>query len=75
MCEVVRVLFLFEFVDVPLHLNLLSGGCRHSAYTCICACGPNSAILHYGHAGECSLLPLLACCIPLPKQTANSACA
>lgn len=27
-----------------------NGGCRKSAYTSICACGPNSSVLHYGHA-------------------------
>jgi Xaa-Pro dipeptidase len=27
-------------------------GCRLVSYTSICACGPNAAVLHYGHAGE-----------------------
>ena len=34
-----------------LHEIYARGGCRFSAYTCICGCGPHSAVLHYGHQG------------------------
>lgn len=34
------------------HWAYYHGGCRHVSYTCICASGPNGAVLHYGHAGE-----------------------
>jgi Xaa-Pro dipeptidase len=49
-----------------------NGGCRRVAYTSICACGPNAATLHYGHAGapnDRELLPtdmvctLCVCCL------------
>ncbi|KAL5544070.1 hypothetical protein UlMin_007854 [Ulmus minor] len=32
------------------HHTYMYGGCRHCSYTCICATGGNSAVLHYGHA-------------------------
>jgi len=34
-----------------LHFNHFHYGCRQLAYTAICACGPDPAVLHYGHAG------------------------
>lgn len=34
------------------HYLYYNYGCRNVGYTSICACGPNAAVLHYGHAGE-----------------------
>ena len=34
-----------------MHHAYAFGGARNLAYTAICACGPNAAVLHYGHAG------------------------
>lgn len=47
------------------------GGCRKAAYTSICACGPNAATLHYGHAGAPNDRLLLPTDIALLDQGAD----
>ena len=42
------------------HYVYFNYGCRNVAYTPICACGPNSSVLHYGHAGAPNERTLLA---------------
>lgn len=41
----------FCWQSLFLHYIYANHGCRNVAYTSICACGPNAAVLHYGHAG------------------------
>ena len=41
----------YQMESLFQHFVYEQGGCRNCAYTCICATGPNPAVLHYGHAG------------------------
>ncbi|GAB4838938.1 hypothetical protein Ancab_028469 [Ancistrocladus abbreviatus] len=40
----------YQLESMFLHHTYMYGGCRHCSYTCICAAGKNSSVLHYGHA-------------------------
>ena len=64
----------YQLESLFQHHTYTHGGCRHVAYTCICACGPNAATLHYGHAGAPNERVLLESDIALLDMGAEYHC-
>ncbi|OEU21638.1 Peptidase_M24-domain-containing protein [Fragilariopsis cylindrus CCMP1102] len=52
MRNLVSSLYEYQCESLFKHYIYYNYGSRLLAYTAICGCGPNSAILHYGHTGE-----------------------
>jgi Xaa-Pro dipeptidase len=54
--------YMWEFQAESLfrHYTYYNYGSRIQSYTNICGCGPNAAILHYGHSGEPNSRQLLS---------------
>ena len=67
-------MFEYQLESLFLHHCYMWGGARHVGYTSICACGPNAAVLHYGHAGAPNDRQLQAGDMALLDMGAEYAC-